>query len=225
MDNLLYKPGITTLFGPMNSQKTSYGFLIVRKCISSGLKCIIIKHKDDNRFNMEKEIELIKDDFEHENPSNERELLIASHDRDFIRSAESCLIIEVEKLSQFNIELVNDYQFIWIDEGHFFLDIHTFSSTLEDMNKKVLVTTLFTDYKKDYFKHIAKLIAISSKVKKLSAKCDKCKQDAHWTARIRELNDNDIHINLNDKQDLDRFVVGTKDLYITVCKKCFDYYN
>ena len=94
-----------------------------------------------------------------------------------------------------------------INEGQFFKDLYMVVKMLVcDFKKIVYVGGLDGDYKMNKFGELIDLIPLCDEVEKLTAICGVCKNTAAFTRR--EIDD--------DRQIL----IGSKDKYIPVCRKC-----
>jgi thymidine kinase len=72
---------------------------------------------------------------------------------------------------------------------------------------KIFISALDGDYKSDIFLNVAMIFPACDSIKKLHAVCEKCKQlNAIATRRTTE--------------DKDVFIVGGKEMYIPLCRKC-----
>ena len=132
---------------------------------------------------------------------------IATHDSIKVK----CL--KINKLSEFQIGMINDYDSFFIDEGQFFSDLYSFVKDLVDIHKKhVIVSGLDGDYNRNTFGDIIKLIPICDNIDKLSSYCNKCNNGtlAPFTKRIPKLNDSSCQDNVLD--------IGGSEKYIPVCR-------
>lgn len=113
-------------------------------------------------------------------------------------------------------EKCNDYDVTGIDEGQFFSEIVDFVDYLvEKLGKIVIVAALDGTFEGKPFGHIHELLSRSEQFIKLNAVCRSCGNDACFTIR---------RPCFIDKQDIIE-VVGTDDLYESVCRKCRTYRN
>lgn len=108
------------------------------------------------------------------------------------------------------LNICDDYEVIGIDEGHFFSDIVEAAEELADKGKKVYISGLLGNYKREYFDVIARLIPKSDNVINLKARCFSCDDDANFTARIT-----------TDTQEI---LVGGEDIYKACCRRCYNKY-
>lgn len=112
----------------------------------------------------------------------------------------------------FRSEVFTQSDVICINEGQFFENLVTFCKIAASLNKEVHVCGLDGDYLKRPFGEIINLIPHCESVKKLSAICMKCKDGtrACFTKKITH----------GHKDEL--IQIGSTDIYIPVCRKCFD---
>ena len=156
-------------------------------------KCIILKWDKDIR-------------------QNENKNVIKSHD-----GIESTCFRIKNKLCYGNdvrtniFNIVNDYDVIGIDEGHFFTipnDIVNFCEIMcNQYGKIVIVTALDGDYKRNPFDEVMKLIPKCEIVIKLNAKCTICSKDAYFS-----------HKSIQSNELID---IGGSEKYTVLCRFCY----
>jgi thymidine kinase len=95
---------------------------------------------------------------------------------------------------------------IGIDEGQFFPDILTFADNLANHGKIVVIAALDGTFERQPFENIVGLISRSEQVTKLTAICQTCGAEAPFTMRT--------------SSDTQVKVIGGKDKYQSVCRKC-----
>ena len=101
-----------------------------------------------------------------------------------------------------------NYQVIGIDEAQFFDDgLVKVCKKLADSGKRVIIAGLDMDYLGNGFGPMPRLIKIANQTTKLHATCDMCGGKACHTYR-KSTDDNKI-------------LLGEKDNYLALCKKCF----
>ncbi|QCO69502.1 recombinant pox virus thymidine kinase [Myxoma virus] len=105
------------------------------------------------------------------------------------------------------MELVKYANVIGIDEGQFFPNIATFCENMANEGKIIIVAALDGTFQRKPFENILKLIPLSEKVTKLNAVCMDCYTDASYSKR------------LGTESVIE--VIGGKDKYKSVCRKCF----
>ncbi|CCU55926.1 thymidine kinase [Choristoneura rosaceana entomopoxvirus 'L'] len=180
---------IEIITGPMYSGKTTELIRRITRYKLCKKNCVIISHSIDNRYD-DDNILINHDGFK------------ISHD-DFIKTN-----ILINK-----IKIFDKYEIIGIDECQFFdsNDLIIFCDTLANNGKKIIVAGLNSDFNKNPFKSIIKLIPISEKITKLQSICNFCYNDATFT--MKKIN-KDIIIE-----------IGGSDLYIPVCRICYNKNN
>ncbi len=114
-----------------------------------------------------------------------------------------------------------DYDVIGVDEAQFFSDLYSDVITLvENYHKIIIIAGLDTDYQRNPFGDIIKLIGLCDSVKKLNPFCKPCRDNniitfAIFTKKYNNLNQNsNQHLN----QNID---IGGYDKYYPVCRKCY----
>lgn len=120
---------------------------------------------------------------------------------------------KVENLSEFSNDYGN-YDVVGIDEGQFFKDLQGFVlKMVENYNIKVIVAGLNVDSDRKAFGDMISLVQYCDDITKLNPCCLQCslknKQliPALFTKKITE--------------NTDRIIVGGKNEYIPVCRKCY----
>ena len=103
-------------------------------------------------------------------------------------------------------DLWTDYQVIGIDEGQFFTDIVEFSEKAANSGKIVIVSSLQGTFLRGSFPNILTLLPKCEKIKKLSAICKLCKENASFTFRQAG----------NDSKRM----IGGADMYMPLCREC-----
>lgn len=108
-------------------------------------------------------------------------------------------------------ELINyykNYDVILIDEIQFFdEEIITVIDLFVKHNKIIYCSGLDMNFKGEPFNITAKLMAKSDEVNKFRAVCENCGEDANFSYKI------------SDSKDI--IDLGSKDIYIPLCRKCY----
>ncbi|AEN03663.1 thymidine kinase [Yokapox virus] len=125
----------------------------------------------------------------------------------FTHDNNSYSAIQTSKLSDL-IDIVENFTVIGIDEGQFFQDIVEFCENMANKGKIVIVAALDGTFKRKPFGNVLNLIPLSETVTKLTAVCMKCFKDASFSKRIGT--ETEIEI------------IGGKDKYLSVCRKCYN---
>ncbi len=133
--------------------------------------------------------------------------LIASH------SGFSIPCKNIQTISEI-IDIINNdktTEYIYINEAQFFPDLkENVVKLVETCNKKVIISGLDCDYKREKFGEIWDLIPYADTVIKLKGKCNNCNNDSLFTHRISK----------EQEQEL----IGN-NIYIALCRKCYKTLN
>jgi len=163
-------------------------------------KILIINHSIDNRYSNESELcthdhikmpclslNKLEDIFNDSNDSND------NNDND-------------DDNNIYNNIDINKIKYIFIDEGQFFSDLYESVKNLLIIYKKTIyISCLDGDYKQEPFhdSRLFDLIPYATSVKKLTARCSNCNNDAPFTKRL-----------VNSGEQI---LVGGSDSYKPVC--------
>ena len=128
---------------------------------------------------------------------------IVSHDNIKYKADYMC-----NNLSEIPEEHIEKVDVIVIDEGAFFNDLVSFADNWANKGKIVIVAGLDGTYQREPFPNIVNLIPKAEEVHKLSAICTLCGEDAHFTKRIIESNQ--------------QILIGGSDIYEARCRICFN---
>ena len=140
---------LKVILGPMFSGKTTELMRIYNKYNSCDIRCCIINHISDNRYDEEK---------------------ICNHNGVMLPSQ------NFNKLQEM-LYLVTNYDIFLINEGQFFEDLYDIVNLLVNMHKKrVYVCGLDGDYKRRKFGSILDIVPLCDEVIKLKAICKRCKK-------------------------------------------------
>lgn len=167
------------IIGPMFSEKTSKLLEIYKQCKFCNIQVIVINYAEDIRYH---------------------ETLLSTHDKIMI----PC--IQAMKLSDIKYQ---DSDVILINEAQFFQDLKPLVEDMLKNNKKVYLSGLDGDFKRERFGSLLDLIPLCDKVTKLNSLCGICKDGTPGIFSLRLTNE--------EQQKL----IGT-DNYIPVCRKCYN---
>lgn len=173
------------IIGPMFSGKSTHLIKEYNSYKNLGFKCCVVNYIDDNRYH---------------------DSMLSTHDK---------VMIPCIKLKELTPLLENDtienHDVFFIDEGQFFHDLYEVVFKLTDVyNKIVLVSGLTGDFKRKKFGKILDLIPICDNITKLSAKCNECNHEAHFSYRLSNENNQTI--------------IGSSN-YIPLCRMCYNILN
>jgi thymidine kinase len=168
---------ITMIVGPMFSGKTTELIRLIRRSKIANKKCLIVKYAKDTRYSSE----------------------IMTHD--FIEQEVCCRCNDLNDIS----DKVSAYDVIAIDEGSFIKNIHIVDNWA-NRGKIVYIAALDSDYQRESFIEISKLMSKSETIIKLTAIC-KCGNEAIFTDRVSE--------------DEGLEVIGGAEKYRSLCRRCY----
>lgn len=107
------------------------------------------------------------------------------------------------------LELSTDAQVVGVDEGQFFkANLVDVCEQLANQGKRVIVAGLDQDYRGKPFDPMPQLLAVAEYITKTLAICVVCGNPADRTQR--------------KTHQVDRVVVGAKDIYEARCRHCFE---
>jgi len=175
------------IIGNMFSGKSTELIRRINTLKSINKKVLVINYLFDNRY------------------SNDNK--IATHDHTFVDS------IKTDSLSSL-MELIHNYDSIFIDEGQFFNDLFKFVSICVDKyNKHITVSGLDGDSNRQKFGSILDLIPICDNIIKLKAYCIKCSDGTYGPFTKKIINNSENIPEINQVID-----IGGSDKYIAVCR-------
>jgi thymidine kinase len=130
---------------------------------------------------------------------------IVSHDNNALAAISVAFSKEI-------IDKCDECSVVGIDEAQFFdSDLTEICNSLANAGKRVIVAGLDMDYKGKPFGPMPDLLIKSEYLTKLSAICMKCGNPAHFSHRILQIET--------------QILIGEKDKYIPLCRKCFNKFN
>jgi len=171
------------IIGNMFSGKSTELIRRINREKSINKKILVINYISDNRYSTNS---------------------IATHDNAKVLS------LKLEKLSDISIDMINNFDSFFIDEGQFFSDLYKVVTSLVDIyDKHVVISGLDGDFTRSTFGQIISLIPICDKIDKLTAYCNTCKDGtpAPFTKKCKG-NNSDAVID-----------IGGIEKYIPVCRK------
>ena len=176
------KGSLEVIIGCMFSGKSSELMRRIRLDRMLGRKVMVVNHSLDVRFGKSK---------------------VSSHDcvqEDCVTHSALCDV--------FQEEYYQEADSIFIDEGQFFKDLfHFVQLSVEVHNKRVVVSALDGNYKREPFMNVMQLIPFADDVIKISALCTVCKNGTKAVFSKRTIDCS------NDT------LIGGADAYACVCRK------
>jgi len=191
-------PGkITVVEGPMGSGKTVY---LIRYIETHGRHSpvLFINHSIDNRSGEDA-------------PWSSRSVL-ANSGSDF-PSKLNASYVKVAKLAEVPKEVLDKHSMVIVDESQFFPDlVEEVKRYAEELGKDVVAAGLLTDFKREPFGHLLKLLALADKHHKLKESlCDDCLEEGRKSEALfsRRVTGGDHQVEVG------------KDQYRGVCRECW----
>ena len=170
----------------MFSGKTTELLHRISKCHSVNQRVFVVNHALDNRYSKENNIK--------------------SHDEYSFSAVTVGSLSEIDE----NTRLDVDTDVIAIDEAQFFPDLKEFVVKFAEVyGKRVIVSGLMSDYKREKFGDLIDLLHYTNDITYKSALCLHC---SDGTKAI-----------FTKKNELDgpQIDVGSDDKYVPLCRKCF----
>lgn len=144
---------LSIIVGPMFSSKTTKLLLELTTLADTGIKCIFINSKLDDR-------------------KSQGDSLISTHSSHYYKYSSLITITKCDKLSEVDI---TNYQAIAIDECQFYSDLYeTVKDWVNSKHKIVFCAGLDGDCTMKPFGQILSLIPLADKVEKKTARCNMC---------------------------------------------------
>jgi thymidine kinase len=179
MANKVVTGTIEVICGCMFSGKTEELIRVLKRALIAKQNVLVFKHSSDIRY-------------------SESELY--SHNSQKISSR------LISNISEILLQNLDHIDVIGIDEAQFFSDdIIDVIEQLMDKGIRVVIAGLDLDYKRRPFGCMPKILAIANKVKKLTAICSYCGDEAYYSQRLIK----------NEELVL----VGTSEWYEPRCRK------
>jgi thymidine kinase len=175
---------ITLIIGPMFSGKTTMLLSYERRFTIAKKNICMVKWSQDTRYHAEK---------------------IVTHDgyTSTMRSTKKCM-----KLSELNVNEIEQADVILIDEGQFFPDLEEWCRSVEQQHpqKQIIISGLSGDYKQQPFQSISNVLGLADTIIQLKSICTVCANDAPFTIRTT--------------QQQEQTIVGADEMYQPRCKMC-----
>jgi len=167
--------------GPMFSGKTSKLIDLYKQYSFCNIPLAVINHSSDTRYD---------------------NTMLSTHDKVMI----PCL--QTETLTRVTNEMDN-IDVILINEGQFFDDLYDFVVDMLKFNKKIYVSGLDGDFRREKFGKILDLIPLCDKVTKMTSLCSLCKNGTPGLFSMRLTNEKE------------QMLIGSSN-YIPVCRYCYE---
>jgi len=149
---------INLILGPMYSGKTTELLRIYRRFYLAGKKCLLIKHKDDTRYDSE---------------------YIVTHDNQKYKA------INTKKLTDIlEVKDVKKAEVLCIDEIQFYDDASEICDLWANSGKIVIASGLNGDFKREPFEQISKLLPKIENLTFITAICTQTGDEASFSKRI-----------------------------------------
>jgi thymidine kinase len=176
-------------YGPMYSGKTEHLIEKVKEIIAEDKKCLVVKYLHDVRYGAKERL------------SSKSGLFLESGK--FVRLVPTTILPHV----------MPDEEYIFIDEGQFYDEIFQYCIDWLALGKKIYITSLSGDYKKNNFGNIYKLLPHCDKIHHLLSDCYYCfkPNGAAFTCKI---------VQSDDLVD-----IGSEEKYRATCRACYDKYK
>lgn len=153
-----YTGQINLILGPMYSGKTTELLRLFRRYYLAGKQCLLVKHKDDNRYDSE---------------------YIVTHDNQKYKAINTKYLKDIIENKN-----VLKSEVLCIDEIQFYEDASEICDLWANNGKIVIASGLNGDFKREPFEQISKLLPKAEKLTFLSAICTQTGKEASFSKRI-----------------------------------------
>jgi thymidine kinase len=167
--------------GPMFSGKTSKLIDLYKQYSFCNIPLAVINHSSDTRYD---------------------DTMLSTHDKVMIPCIQTPILTLVTN-DMMNVDV------ILINEGQFFEDLYDFVLEMLKLNKKIYVSGLDGDFKREKFGKILDLIPMCDKVTKMTSLCSLCKNGTPGLFSMRLTNEKE------------QMLIGSSN-YIPVCRYCYE---
>jgi thymidine kinase len=186
------------IIGPMFSGKTSKLLEVYKQCKFCNIPVVVINYAEDTRYH---------------------DTMLSTHDKVMIPCIQTTFLnsicfkpsednLDYEKLFE-QYQSIKEADVILINEAQFFQDLTQVVLIMLNNKKKVYVSGLDGDFKREKFGTILDLIPHCDKVTKLTSLCGLCKNGTPGVFSLRLTNENEQKL------------IGSVN-YIPVCRVCYD---
>jgi thymidine kinase len=167
--------------GPMFSGKTSKLIDLYKQYSFCNIPLAVINHSSDTRYD---------------------DTMLSTHDKVMIPCIQTSYLARITN-DMDNVDV------ILINEGQFFEDLYDFVVDMLKFNKKIYVSGLDGDFKREKFGKILDLIPLCDKVTKMTSLCSLCKNGTPGLFSMRLTNEKE------------QMLIGSSN-YIPVCRYCYE---
>lgn len=177
------------IIGPMFSGKSTELLRLVEQFEVEGNSVLVVKSALDERYGVDS---------------------VVTHDG----KTRDCLALPSLQQLQEHVSRQDlaQYQVIAIDEAQFFSDLVEFClEASEKRGQTVIVAGLSGDFRRLPFGQIPNISSLADTVTKLSARCSRCNEPAHFSLRT--------------VVDSDTTLVGGSEMYTPACRTCYNALN
>lgn len=192
LNHKIYIINMEIIIGPMFSGKSTR----LLENLSKYKKALLIRHNIDNRYG---------DIITHDGKS--------ASDYTMESTGHLIDVITTDKLFDINLDIINDYSVIGIDESQFFKDLELFCTYIYKSsiyNIDIIIAGLTSDYNRKKFGQTLELIPIADNIITLKAICYNCGKSAAFSKNI-----------LNGLENSTNILIGSSDIYQPCCNNCF----
>jgi thymidine kinase len=173
------KGELVLILGCMFAGKTETLLAKAHRYLIAKKKIVLIKYRGDNRYSVQD---------------------ICSHSAKSMKAT-----FAVDKLKDVDEKSIADADVILIDEGQFFPDLELADNWAKD--KTVIISALKSDWKKEPFPSIAKIIPCVDELIPLRAICSQCGEEASHTKKM--------------VPSQETILIGGSESYQPRCRRCF----
>ncbi|KAK3282696.1 hypothetical protein CYMTET_9577 [Cymbomonas tetramitiformis] len=177
------------ILGPMFSGKSTELLRLVERYEVEGNSVLVVKSALDERYGVDS---------------------VVTHDG---KTRDCVALPSLQRLEEHvSQQDLAQYQVIAIDEAQFFSDLVEFClEAAEKRGQTVIVAGLSGDFRRLPFGQIPNISALADTVTKLSARCSRCNEPAHFSLRT--------------VVDADTTLVGGSEMYAPACRTCYNALN
>lgn len=189
-DNL-FNGKIELIIGPMFAGKSNELIRRINMNERVGKKCLSIKHITDQRYDDDKNVQIV------------------SHDGN-IKSAIACS--DLNEIVKKKEELKKKFDVIAIDEGQFFPNLSSNCNELANYGFMIIISCLSGSINLSPIGDSSKIIPVADKITMLRSMCKICRKNkAPFTKEI-----------VSGTVGSSGVKVGGDDIYLPVCRECFN---